>query len=319
MVTWVSRRSRQRSPKSGDTMALVERAQGGGVLAPVAAHLVDGTAHRRLGRIARLGEGIGGAGHGGVGALVQGAERRLLAGEVEVERRARQARLPGDVVHGQLGERLGGEQPLEASRICVSRISPLRGPAASWRWVRREGSVATYDMLSTKHRRIDDSPGSVAVRLGFAIDSTIDIMSRKLVDVLTAGEPSERGPHDHAFRPHHHPSHQARPARRAGRRHPRVQRLRRGPRAPRPGPRGLCRRGQGRDLARAGPPRRRVGRQPPAARGRAHQPRRRAHRDRGDHRVRRPGPAVRHALERNAAAGATITVKPAELAGFLRW
>ena len=31
-----------------------------------------------------------------------------------------------------------------------------------------------------------------------------------------------------------------------------------------------------------------------------------------------PGPAVRHALERNAAAGATITVKPARLAGFLR-
>jgi hypothetical protein len=31
-----------------------------------------------------------------------------------------------------------------------------------------------------------------------------------------------------------------------------------------------------------------------------------------------PGPAVRHALEHNAAAGATITVKPARLAGFLR-
>ena len=87
-------------------------------------------------------------------------------------------------------------------------------------------------------------------------------------------------------------------------------------RAPRPGPRGLCRRGQGRDLARAGPPRRRVGRQPPAARGRAHQPRRRAQ-GRGDHRVRRQGPAVRRALERNAAAGATITVKPA--AGLGSW
>jgi hypothetical protein len=31
-----------------------------------------------------------------------------------------------------------------------------------------------------------------------------------------------------------------------------------------------------------------------------------------------PGPAVRQALEHNAEAGATVTVKPARLAGFLR-
>jgi hypothetical protein len=117
----------------GDHGGLVDGLQRMAMVPPVVVHLVDGAAHRGPGRFAGLGQQLGGASHGLVGALVQPGDRtrdartalrgdrepRSIFGVVGIPQRAAYA----SSKHGVLGSAMWSYGLASDAAACITGTS----------------------------------------------------------------------------------------------------------------------------------------------------------------------------------------------------